>query len=191
MPVFTADVVGTGRPDDLGAEKVGLRRASGTRGAADGDDGDGGLHQILGDRGQQRQQRGGRIAAGHGDPGGAAQPVPGAGQLGQSVRPAARVRRSVVPLPRRRVGEPEVGAAVDDHDVGVQLFGERRGVAVRQRQEHHVVPGENIGVGGLEHATAQRQQMRVMLGQRGARARGRRQRPDGQPTIGVAGMTEQ
>ena len=47
-------------------------------------------------------------------------------------------------LPGRRVGEPEVGAAVDDHGVVGQLLGDRRGLAVRQAEEDHVVAGEHL-----------------------------------------------
>ena len=143
VPVGAGDVVGARRPDDLRAEQVGLGGATGARGAADGDHRDGGLDEVLGDRGQQRQQRRGRIAARHRDRRGAAQPLPCAGQLGQPVGPAAGVRRAVELLPRGRVGEPEVRAAVDDQGVGAELFGQRGRMAVRQAQEHHVMAGQH------------------------------------------------
>ena len=92
VPVRAGDVVGPGRTDDLGAEQVDLGGPAGTRRAADGDDGDRGLDEILGDGGQQGEQRGRRIAAGHGDPLGAAQRLAAAGQFGQAVGPAAGVR---------------------------------------------------------------------------------------------------
>ena len=119
------------------------------------------------------------IAAGHGDPGGAAQPVAAAGQFGQPVGPAAGVLGSVEPLPRGGVGEPEVGAAVDDQRVGAELIGQRRGMAVRQREEHDVVAGEDVDFGGLEHPGRQRQQMRMVLG----RASCRRSRPRSAPPM--------
>ena len=76
-----------------------------------------------------RAERGdGRVAAGDGDPGGAGQLRALAGQLGQAVGPGAGVAAAVEPLPGRRVGEPEVGAAVDDHDVLAQLGRDRAGL---------------------------------------------------------------
>ena len=62
---------------------------------------------------------------------------------------------------------------------------------VRQAEEHHVVTGERVGVGGLQHAVCQRQQMRMMLGQRRAGAGGGGQRADRQPAVGICGMSEQ
>ena len=66
---------------------------------------------------------GGRVAAGHGDPARAGQPVAllaaaGERQLGQPGRPAPGVAAAVEPLPGRRVGQPEVRAAVDHDHVG-------------------------------------------------------------------------
>lgn len=63
-------------------------------------------------------------------------------------------------LPVRSVGRPEVGSTVDDDDVGPELFGDGGGVAVRQGQEHHVVTGEHVDLGGLDDAICQRQQCR-------------------------------
>ena len=51
--------------------------------------------------------------------------------------------------------------------------------------------GQHLDVGGLEHAVGQRQQVRVVLGERGARTCRGGQRTDGQPTVGIGGMTEQ
>ena len=99
VPVLSADVVRACRPDDLRAEQVDLGGPARAGGAADGDNRDGGFDEVRGKRGQQREQRCRRIAAGHSDALGAPQPVPAAGQLGQSVGPAARVRRAVEPLP--------------------------------------------------------------------------------------------
>jgi hypothetical protein len=64
-------------------------------------------------------------------------------------------------------------------------------VAVRQPQKHDIVSGEHLGVGGLKNAPAERQQVRVVFGQRGARARGRCQRADRQPAVDIGGVAEQ
>ena len=54
---------------------------------------------------------------------------------------------AVEPLPGRRVGEPEVGAAVDDHDrARPSCAAIAAGLAVRQREEDDVVAGERLGV---------------------------------------------
>ena len=55
---------------------------------------------------------------------------------------------AVEPLPLPRVGEPEVGAAVDDHDVVGQLGGDLTRLAVGQAEEDHVVSREGLEVGG-------------------------------------------
>ena len=67
----------------------------------------------------QRHRRG--VAARVGHPARTRQRGPGAGQLGQPVGPAAGVRAAVVGLPGGRAGEPEVGAEVDDRQLGGQL----------------------------------------------------------------------
>ena len=67
--------------------------------------------------GAQRQGDRGRVAAGDGDPPGAAQLLPLAGQLGQAVGPGAGVLAAVPARPGGRVGQPVVGAAVDDQGV--------------------------------------------------------------------------
>ena len=64
-------------------------------------------------------------------------------------------------LPRRRVLEPVVGAAVDDHDVVAEGGGEGAALPVRQRQEDHVVPGQRLSGRRLEHAVGERQQVRL------------------------------
>ena len=52
------------------------------------------------------------------------------------------------------------------------------GRAVRQAEEHDVVPGEVLGVGGVEHAVGERQQVRLVLAEPvpGVRRRGERPR---------------
>ena len=72
-----------------------------------------------------------------------------------------------------------------------KLVGQRRGMAVRKRQEHDVVAGQHVGIGGFQHPAGQRQQMRVVFGERRARAGGRGERADGQPSVGVGGVAEQ
>jgi hypothetical protein len=191
VPVRTGDIVGPRRADDLCAQQVGLGGAAGPGGAADGDHGDGGLDEVLGHRGQQCQQRRGRVAARNRDAARAAQPLARAGQLRQSVGPAAGVRRSVEPLPRVGVGEAEVGAAVDDQRVGAELFGQRGRMTMRQRQEHHVVAGEHVELGRLDHALGQRRQVRVVLTEGAAGAGGRGHRADREAPVRVGRVPEQ
>ena len=97
-----------------------------------------------------------------------------AGQLGQAVGPGAGVVAAVELLPGGRVGEPEVGAAVDDQHVVAELGGERAGLAVRQREEDDVVAGEGLDVGRLEHPVGQRHQVRLEGAERLARRWSRR-----------------
>ena len=96
-----------------------------------------GLDQPGGDQRREGQDRRDGVAAGVGDPAARAD-RPGAGQLGQAVGPGAGVRPAVVALPRGGVGEPEVGAEVDDREVGGQLGHQRGRLAVRQGEEDHV-----------------------------------------------------
>ena len=62
---------------------------------------------------------------------------------------------------------------------------------MRQGEEHHVVARQDVDVGGVEHPVGQRQQMRVVLGERGARAGGGGQCADGQPSVGVRRVAKQ
>ena len=98
---------------------------------------------------------------------------------------------AVEPLPGAGVGEPEVGAAVDDQDIGTQLLGQRGGVTVRQAQEDDVVTGQHLGFGRFQHAVGERQQMRVVFGQRRSCTGRGGQRADRQPAVGKRGMTEE
>ena len=41
-------------------------------------------------------------------------------------------------------------------------------MTVRQAQEHDVVPGEDVDLGGLQHLLRDRQQVRVVVTDRGA-----------------------
>lgn len=69
--------------------------------------------------------------------------------------------RAVEPLPVRRVLEAEVGAHVDDEHLRAELLGHGGGLPVRQREEHHLVPGEDLGGRLLEHPVGQGQQVRL------------------------------
>ena len=51
---------------------------------------------------------------------------------------------AVEPLPGNGIGQPMVGAAVDHHGVGAELGGELVRLAVRQREEDHVVAGQDL-----------------------------------------------
>ena len=89
---------------------------------------------------------------------------PVAGELGELVAARCRLLAAVEPLPRGRVSQAEVRAAVDDHRLGRGL-GQRRGdrprLAVWQRQEDDVVTGERLHGRRLEHPLAQRYQVRL------------------------------
>ena len=116
----------------------------------------------------------GRVAAGHGDAARAAQPLAVAGQLGQAVGPGAGVRGAVEVLPVGGVGQPEVGAAVDDEDVVAEPGRERPGLAVRQRQEDDVVPGEGLGRGLGKNPVGEWMQLRMVRTRAGSPRSNRR-----------------
>src|SRR3546814_14752677 len=88
------------------------------------------------------------------------------------------------------IGQPEVGAAVDDDGV-TELRGQFRGMPVRQAEEDDVMTGQQGGIGGLQDPVGQRQQMRVMLAEAAARAGGAGECPDGQAPVRIGGMAEQ
>ncbi|CAM5259464.1 hypothetical protein SCYAM73S_03419 [Streptomyces cyaneofuscatus] len=85
------------------------------------------------------------------------------------------MRRAVEPLPVTGVLQPEVGAHVDDEDVGTELLGHGGGLPVRQREEDDVVTAEHLRRRRLQHPVGQRQQMRL-------------QRAQALPRVGVAGQ---
>ena len=87
-------------------------------------------------------------------------------------------------FPRNGIGEPMVGAAVDDQDVGAQLSGQLVRLTVRQGEEDGVVPGEGLRGRRLDQPVGQRQQMRLMQTQPLTGAAVRRQGADGD--LGVA-----
>ena len=171
VPVHAADAVGRHRAHHLGAEQVRLERLAGARGAGGRDDGDVvGLEHAGDEPGGQGQRDGGRVAARHGDAawrrrGQRAGPG-GGGQLGHAVGPRPGVRGVVEGGPGALVGEPEVGAAVDDDHVVAQLGRQGRRVAVRQGEHDGVVAGEHLGGGVLEQPVGQRGQVRVDAAQR-------------------------
>ena len=181
VPV-AGDLVGADVPHDLAAEQGRARSAPGpARPARGGDD------EILrGDQpgsqqGAERQRHGGRVAARAGDPTGAQQVLPE--ELGQAVRPLPRVRRVVVALPVLSAGQPVVRAEVDDRQVRRQLGGERRGLPVRQGEEHDVGLGQHLDGRRLEGPVGQLRQVRVQISDRLAR---RAARSDGtQSEVGV------
>ena len=84
------------------------------------------------------------------------------------------MRAAVEPLPLARVVEAEVGAAVDHDGVLAELGGDRAGLAVREAKEDHVVAGEHVELGRLEHPLGQRHQVRLQRAQRLARVGGAR-----------------
>ena len=61
---------------------------------------------------------------------------------------------------------------------------------MRQGQEHDIVTSERVEVGGLQNVARQRQQMRMVLTENGARAGGRGQRTDLQTAVGERGMPQ-
>ncbi len=69
------------------------------------------------------------------------------------------MRAAVVLLPRGGVGEPEVGATVDDDGGLRQLLRDLGRLPVRKAQEDDVVPEQFLDVGGTEDAIGQRQQV--------------------------------
>ena len=122
VPVDAADAVRRHRAHHLGAEQVRLERPPGARRAGCRDDGDVvGLEHAGGQARGEGQGDGGGVAARHGDAGGAGEGgalrAGGRGQLGHAVGPRPGVRGVVEGGPGVGVGEPEVGAAVDDDDV--------------------------------------------------------------------------
>ena len=173
------------------AEQLGFRGATGTRGAADRDDGDGGIDEIGCYRGEERQHRRGRVAARHGDAPGVAQRVTMTRELGQPVRPTAGMRRAVEALPRAGVAQPEIGATIHDQGLRAELFRQRGRMAVRQAQEDHIVAVEDGDLGGLQHPLGQWQQVRMVIGERGSGAPGGGQRADRQPSVVIGGVPEQ
>ncbi len=155
-----------------------LGRLAGAGGPRGGDDHGLGLGE-LGRVGREEGQRdGGRVAAGHRDALAPRQRRPPAGQLGQAVGPGTGVRRGVELLPVRGVLEPEVRPHVDHEHLVTELLRHGGGLPVRQGQEDHVVPGEHLGGGRLEHPPGQRPQVRLQGAERLARVGVRREGPD-------------
>ncbi len=64
-------------------------------------------------------------------------------------------------LPVSGVAEAEVGAAVHDQRVVTEPGREGTGLAVRQREEDHVVAGEGLDRGLGQHPVGQRREVRL------------------------------
>ncbi len=143
-----------------------------------GGDDDLGVGQPGDERREQRERRRGRVAAGHGDPAGAAQGVAGTGQLGQAVGPGTGVRAAVPAGPGVGIGEAVVRTAVDHEHVVAELRRELGRAAVRQREEDHVVSCQGADGGVREDAVGQWQQVRLVRTQPRARTASGRQGPD-------------
>ena len=161
VPVGAADAVGAGVAHHLAAEQVRLGGLARAAGAGRGDDGDVGLDQAGGDRRDDRERGDGRVAAGDGDPPRAAEQLALAGQLGEAVGPGAGVLAAVERRPLPRVGQPEVGAAVDDDGVLAERLGDRGGLAVRQAEEDDVVAGQGLDRRVGQDPVGQREQVRL------------------------------
>ncbi len=126
-------------------------------------------------RREEREGHGGRVAPRHGDPLHPGERGPRARQLGQPVGPGPGVRGPVEGFPVPGVLQPEVGPHVHDEDIVPELLGDGGGLPVRQREEDHVVVGERLGGGGLQHPVRQGPQVRL-------------ERPEGLPGVGVPGQ---
>ncbi len=81
------------------------------------------------------------------------------GELGEAIGPAPGVLAVVELLPGARVGEAEVRAAVDHHDVLAEGACDLRGLAVRQAEEDDVVAGEHVGGRRLQDPVGERHQV--------------------------------
>ncbi|GAA3095349.1 hypothetical protein GCM10020001_009220 [Nonomuraea salmonea] len=81
-------------------------------------------------------------------------------------------------LPGGGVGETVVGAAVDHQRLVAELGGDGGGVAVRQGQEDHVVAGERLGGGLLDHAVGERGEVGLVGAERATGAGGGGERAD-------------
>ena len=134
-----------------------------------------GLEQPGGEARGERERDRGRVAPGHGDPAGAGQRVAlpgtvGVRQLGQPVGPGAGVLAVVELRPGGRVGEPVVGAAVDDDDVSSGSCGgdgcRWRRAAGRGRRRRG--PPSVSAVVGSSTRSASGDQVRLVLAERGA-----------------------
>jgi hypothetical protein len=93
---------------------------------------------------------------------------------------------AVEPRPGGRVGEPEVGAAVDDHGRRVGGAQQRRdvaGLAVREREEHDVVAAQGVDAGLDEHPPGERHQVRLERAELLAGVRGTGERADLDPGV--------
>ncbi len=137
--LVVTNLVGGQVVHDLAAEQVHLGRPASTRRTAGRHDDD-----VLGRNQPRDQQRGegegdrGRIAARGRHPATGPDRLPCRRQLRHPVRPRARVLATVGPAPGVGVGEPVVGAQVDDADTVRQRRRDAGGRAVREREKDDV-----------------------------------------------------
>ncbi len=176
VAVGAADRVGARGSEDLAGQQVRAQRAS-RAGRADREHGDDVLRldDARADARLEAERDGRDVAAGHRDALHARQArALGAAllrvqQLGQAVRPGAREVAAVERVPRGLVDEPVVRAAVDHEGLVVELGRDGAGLAVRQREEDHVVAGEPLGGRLDEGPVGVRGEVRVHLAQTLAR----------------------
>ena len=64
-------------------------------------------------------------------------------------------------------------------------------MTVRKRQKDHVMALESVGIGGVQRPIGQRQQVGVMFTQQSARAGGRSECADRQPSVGICGVAQE
>ena len=179
-----ADAVGGHGTHDLGTEEVRFERLARSRGPGGRDDDDVvGGDQVVGERGGQGEGDRGGIAAGHGDPLLADEVVAlgaatGQGELGHPVRPVPGMGRVVELLPLPAVLEPEVGTAVDDDRVRVDVGDERaRWPCGRARKTTSWSATVAAVVSSMTRA-GERGEVGVDRAERGAGTARRGQRPD-------------
>src|SRR5512133_4152182 len=100
--------------------------------------------QATNDRWQQRQSCRRGIAPRNRDGTRSGQLVPLSWQLGQPVRPGSCMGRLIELLPGISLLKPKVGSAIDDHGVGMQLGSYFSRSTMWQREEHHIVIGQQL-----------------------------------------------
>ncbi len=160
VPVPAAHAVGAHRAHHLGADQIDFGRLTGPGGSGGGNDYNVvGLQQVVAETRGKGQQDRRRVAAGHGDPGGAPECLTLAGKFREPVGPGAGVRGAVELFPGGRILEPVVGAGVDHDGACGQLRGDLRGGSVRQGQEHNVVSGQVVHCGVFEDTAGQTVEM--------------------------------
>src|SRR6187549_1861358 len=106
------------------------------------------IDDAMRDAGLEREGNRRDIAAGNGDALGPTKSralhTTRSDEFGKPIRPRSRVLSPVVRGPRGRVAETVVRAAVDDERLCWQLGRNLRGGAVRQSEDHDVVPCKGL-----------------------------------------------